>query len=418
MDNLKKRSPFHPLIEGLPATYWYLWVGILINRVGFFVLPFLAIYLTSERGFSVAAAGLAVALYGVGGIVATLVGGTLADRIGRRRTLLFSLFVGPLVMLSFPFAHSPAMIFVLTLLTGAIYELYRPAANAAIADVVPLGHRRRAFALYYWVLNLGFAIGATLAGIVATKGYVWLFVCDAATTFSYGVVVYLRVPETRPTRREQSSWLNHVATPFKDGVFATFVLITFGLACIFSLFSSMLPIEMSRDGLSPAQYGRLIAINGVLIVCLQPAVAKLAARFSSAHVMAAAAMLIGIGFGTTGFVDSTLGYAGTIALWTLGEMAWLPVGPTIVATLAPSSVRGAYQGAYGMGWAAASSIGPSLGGLVMNHFGSKTLWTSCVLIGALSSIGFLLLGPAMERTTAARLTPPFGRLVEQAQPEK
>jgi MFS family permease len=389
-------------VAGLPDTFWYLWVGILINRVGCFVLPFLAIYLTTQRGFSIAAAGAAVATYGVGSMVATLAGGTLADRLGRRRTLLAGLFLGPIVMLALPLAAKPSSIFALTFLMGAIYELYRPAANATIADVVPVTDRPRAFALYYWVMNLGFAIGVSLAGIVAARGYIWLFVGDAVTTLAYGFVVYFRIPETKPTHAAQVTWLNHLATPFKDSVFAPFVLITFGVACIFSLCMSMLPIEMKSDGLSPAQYGHLIAINGVLIVCLQPVIAHAVARFQSTQVMAAAAMLLGIGFGATGYVDSVFGYAATITIWTIAEMAWIPVGPTMVAALAPAPLRGAYQGAYGLGWAMASSVGPSLGGLVLDHFGSKTLWTSCVAIGALSSIGFMLLAPAIQRAIVER----------------
>src|SRR5262245_50483358 len=92
------------LISGLSRTYWYLCVGTFINRLGNFVLPFLAIYFATERRFSIAATGVAVATYGAGSVVASLVGGTLADRFGRRRTLLFSLFVGPIVLMALPFA--------------------------------------------------------------------------------------------------------------------------------------------------------------------------------------------------------------------------------------------------------------------------------------------------------------------------
>ena len=82
------RGWFRDTTGGLPSTFWYLWTGTLINRLGSFVLIFLAIYLTQERDFSASQAGLVIGLWGVGGAVGTTVGGTLADRWGRRPTLL------------------------------------------------------------------------------------------------------------------------------------------------------------------------------------------------------------------------------------------------------------------------------------------------------------------------------------------
>lgn len=385
------------VVSGLPSTFWYLWVGALINRVGGFVVPFLAIYLTTAQGFSVAAAGAAVAAYGVGGIVSTLLGGTLADRIGRRRTLLLCTFTSPVVLLSLAVATTRPAVFTLVFLLGAIYELWRPPSHAAIADVVPVLDRQRAFVLTYWVLNLGFAIGASLGGLLATQGYIWLFLGDALTTLLYGVLIFFKVPETKPAGTTEHHWLAHAGTPFRHGVFAAFILTTLGLACIFNLSVSMLPIEMVNDDLSPALYGRLIAINGVMIVCLQPLVASYVRHFQSAKVMAAAAVVLAVGFGSTALAGTAWGYAIAIVIWTLGEMAWLPVGPTMVSLIAPPKLRGAYQGAYGLSWALAMSLGPSIGGLVLHHFGSSALWLGAAGLGLLCAIGFLLLAPALKQ---------------------
>jgi predicted MFS family arabinose efflux permease len=375
-----------------------LWIGALINRVGGFVVPFLAIYLTAQ-GFSVAAAGAAVATYGVGGIVATIVGGTLADRLGRRRTLLLCTFASPVVLLALPLATNRVIVFALVFLLGAIYELWRPPANAAVADVVPIEDRQRAFVLKYWVLNLGFAIGASLGGLLAAEGYFWLFLGDALTTLLYGAVIFFKIPETQPAGVVHDSWLSHAGAPFRDGVFAAFITITLGLACIFNLSVSMLPIEMVHDGLSPALYGRLIAINGVMIVCLQPFIAQFIRRFQNAKVMAIAAVVLAVGFGSTAFASSAGDHASAIVIWTLGEMCWLPVGPTIVSLIAPPKLRGAYQGAYGLAWAVAMSLGPSLGGTVLDRFGSRVLWLGAGTLGLICSLGFLLLAPSLKRAT-------------------
>src|SRR5256885_15185492 len=75
-------------MRGLPATFWYLWTGILINRAGAFAILFLSLYLTGPRHVTPAVAGVVVGGVGVGGAAGTLLGGGLADRWGRRRTLL------------------------------------------------------------------------------------------------------------------------------------------------------------------------------------------------------------------------------------------------------------------------------------------------------------------------------------------
>src|SRR3954468_19936316 len=77
---------------GLPATFWYLWTGLLISRVGGFAVLFLSLYLTAQRGASAALAGLIVGGYGIGGVAGTLVGGGLNRRWGRRSALLASHF--------------------------------------------------------------------------------------------------------------------------------------------------------------------------------------------------------------------------------------------------------------------------------------------------------------------------------------
>jgi MFS family permease len=92
-----QRRPFGlgRLTAGLPQAFWLLWVGTIINRLGGFVVPFLSLYLTSERGVTVAEAGLIVAAFGAGSFAAQLAGGELADRLGRRPVLLMSLLGAP-----------------------------------------------------------------------------------------------------------------------------------------------------------------------------------------------------------------------------------------------------------------------------------------------------------------------------------
>src|SRR5512141_1051058 len=91
--------------RALPRGAWILFFGTFLNKFGTFVLPFLAIYMTS-LGYSVPQSGLAIAGYGVGTLVASILGGHLADRFGRRKVIVASMFSVSIVMLCLSQARS------------------------------------------------------------------------------------------------------------------------------------------------------------------------------------------------------------------------------------------------------------------------------------------------------------------------
>ena len=183
---------------GLPRVFWLLWVGMLVNRAGGAVFPFLSIYLTRQRGLDAATAGLILGIYAGAGMVAGPVGGVLADRVGRRATLLAGTSLAAASMLGLGVARSLPALVVLAAFLGFFTDLCRPPLHAAVADVVPVGERARAYGLLYWAINLGFSTAAVLAGLVASRSFTWLFVIDAVTTLFFGGLLFLGVPEYRP----------------------------------------------------------------------------------------------------------------------------------------------------------------------------------------------------------------------------
>src|SRR5882762_8045035 len=77
-------------LRTFPRPVWVLCGGSFLNKFGTFVIPFLALYMT-RQGFSVTQAGLAIGAYGLGNFVASILGGHLADTIGRRKTIILSM---------------------------------------------------------------------------------------------------------------------------------------------------------------------------------------------------------------------------------------------------------------------------------------------------------------------------------------
>ncbi|MEU1756381.1 MFS transporter [Micromonospora matsumotoense] len=399
------RGWFRDTTGGLPRTFWYLWTGTLINRLGSFVLIFLAIYLTQARGFSAAQAGLVIGLWGVGGAVGTTVGGTLADRWGRRPTLLTAHLGAATMMLALGFARPLWTVAVGALLLGMFAEAARPTFGAMMVDVVPERDRLRAFSLNYWAINLGFACAAVLAGLAAEASYLLLFVVDAVTTLATALIIFARVGETRraPTTSAAKGATGGppragaLRTIAADRVFLGFVVLNLFGALVFLQHISMLPIAMGDAGLSPATYGSVIALNGVLIVAGQLFVPRLIRGRSRSHVLALASVVMGVGFGLTAFADAAWLFGLTVLIWTLGEMLNSPSNATLIAELSPAELRGRYQGVFSLSWQVAGAVAPVLGGVVREHAGNGTLWLGCAAIGAATAVAHLLSGPARER---------------------
>ncbi|MGC4803935.1 MDR family MFS transporter [Micromonospora sp. DT233] len=405
------RGWFRETTGGLPSTFWYLWAGTLINRLGAFVLIFLAIYLTQERGFDEFAAGLVISLYAAGGAVGTTLGGTLADRWGRRPTLLTAHLGAAGMMLALGFAREFWVIAAGALLLGLFAEAARPAFSAMMVDVVPERDRLRAFSLNYWAINLGFAGAALLAGLAAEVSYLLLFLVDAATILATAVLIFLKVSESRvPTRAAPVAAgsprpRGALRTLAADRIYLGFVALNLLSAVVFLQHVSMLPIAMSDDGLGPSTYGSVLALNGVLIVAGQLFVPRLIRGRSRSHVLALAAVVMGVGFGLTAFAGTVWLYGLTVLIWTLGEMLQSPSTSTLIAELSPAELRGRYQGAFSLSWQIAGVAAPLLGGLVRQQAGNGALWLGCAGIGAVVAVAHLASGPARERRAVA-LRPP------------
>ncbi len=186
----------------LPRAVHILCLGTFVNRAGTFLIPFLTIYLHANLGLSPRTATLTMGLYGLGAIVASMLGGHLADWIGRRRVMLFSLFGGAAALFIFSFLTSATAVMATVTAFGIIAEMYRPAASAMIGDLVEPARRPHAFGLMYVAINLGFAVGPVIGGLIAAYSFRWLFWGDAFASCMYGLIVLTLIRETLPSRKK------------------------------------------------------------------------------------------------------------------------------------------------------------------------------------------------------------------------
>ncbi len=403
------RDRLRALTGGLPRSFWALWAGTFVNRCGSFVLPFLTLYLTQVRHVSLAQAGVGVSLYGAGLTIAGPLGGFLADHVGRRATMLLALGLGGAGMMSIGFAERLQVILPAIFCVAVVTEMYRPAMQAAVADLVPAADRVRAFGLIYWVINLGFSFGLTLGGLLARVSFRWLFVGDGATTLLFALVVWLGVPETRPVRapiapgeRRASAWSEFFA-PYRNAPFLLFLGLSFLFALVFMQNSSTFPLDMAAHGIGAATYGVILALNGVLIVFVQPFLAPILSRRNRSHTIAFFSVLVGLGFGLNALVRTAPLYALGVIVWTVGEIGVLPVANALVADLAPPETRGRYQGAYGLSFGLAVCTAPALGTLVLQRLGAGALWGGCLALALVVATGHMALARRLTHLREQRI---------------
>jgi MFS family permease len=314
----------------------------------------------------------------------------LADHLGRRATLLLSLAGGATVMVLLGLVKVPLFIALLTFLLSLTSDLQRPATAALIADVVPPEHRMRAYGLFHWAINIGFSIAPVLAGVLADAGYVVLFFADAATTMAYFVLVAVKVREPARGGVPREPVLRGLVAVARDRRFFAFVMLTFAMAVVYKQVEVPLAADIGAHGISPRGYGMIIAVNGVLIVLLSPTIARVISGLRRERVLAAAALLTGLGFALHAPAESGWAFACGVAVWTLGEIASAPGSSAITADRAPPALRGRYQGMFQMSWGLAAFVGPLVGTRVLGAWGADTLWMLCGVVGILVAAGFLV----------------------------
>jgi len=371
-------------LRTLPRAAWILFFGTFLNKFGGFVVPFLTLYLTN-RGYTVGQTGLAVSAYGVGNLGASLLGGHLADKLGRRKTILLSMFSGAATMLLLSQAHQLALIIVLTALTGLTNEFYRPASQAFLADIVPPGQRMTAFAALRVSFNAGFAFGPATAGLLAAYGYFWLFAGDAATSVLFGLVALLALPRTAPGTQKNASWSEALVVLRQDRQLHQLLLANFAIALVFFQLASTFGVYVTRLGFSAATYGAIVSLNGALIVFCELPLTRITRRFPARRVMSAGYFLCATGFALNAFAHTIHGLVICMLIFTFGEMITMPTAVAYLADLAPAQMRGRYMGVSGLTWATALIIGPA-GGMKLFAAAPTAYWISFAVAGAFAAV--------------------------------
>ncbi|MCH6257370.1 MFS transporter [Puniceicoccaceae bacterium K14] len=378
-------------IGSLPRPVYILVFGQFINRLGAFVYPFLSLYLT-EKGYAlVLVSGVLAAIAG-GNLLGPIVGGYLSDAIGRRNTIVLSLAGSSVSLISVYYSDG----YVTLLVTAAIYGfssfLFGPPSNALIADLVTADSRITAYTLMRLAINLGFAVGPMVAGVLYMTSPMLIFVGDAATTMVFAVLAFCMLPHGLRTVKGKvsspkvvlKSWGDALSSVNRNYEYKQFLLAIFLMGIAFCQIFSLLALTTREAGISPKVYGIVMGFNGLLIVLVEIPLIQYIKRFESRKVLAIGYVLVGIGCALFGVVDSMMGFFLAMFVFTIGEIVALPIGMAYSSNLAPEKFRGRYFGLRGMTWAL-SNLAGSLGLWGYGVFG-PTWWLMAGIFAVVAAV--------------------------------
>jgi MFS family permease len=394
----------------LPREVYFLCLGMFLHRCGTVFMPFLTLYFTRELHTSIELATLSMTCFGFGAVCGGIVGGHLADRFGRKLTMLTALLGGALVLVALGSIRSVPLVMATIALYAFVADLFRPAVQAMIADLTEPAKRPYAFGLNYMAINLGFGVGPALGEWLIARSFSYLFYATACSTLVFFVFVLTLLPETLRSRvqaseraadSESTGFLAALGFIARDRIFLAFCVGTFLISLVYLQGLSTFPIYLQSLPGEPRPYGHIILVNGLIIAFTQIFVTAAVVRFDRFRVLAVASFVTAIGFGLFGLCDTTWQFMLSVAVWTIGEMMQTPMLAPIISEIAPPELRARYMGVLSIAFTGANAFGAPLGGLLLQHAGGRTLWTSAFFVALLGGVCYW----ACRIPMRARMTP-------------
>lgn len=382
-----------------PSNFWVLIGSAFIDRLGgALIFPFLALYITFKFSVGMVEVGKIFAIFSIASLGGNLLSGVLTDRFGRKLMLIFGLVMSAGSSLLMGFVTELRWFYALAFLVGLLAETGGPARQAMLADILPEKQRSEGFGVLRVVINLAVTIGPAIGGLLASYSYLYLFIIDAITSLITAVIVFARLPETRPEPSEaegEQSLLAGISGYFlvlKDRLYMAFIFISILGVVVYMQMNSTLSVYL-RDihQVPPQGYGYLLSLNAAMVVLFQFWITRRISKRPPMLMMALGTLFYAIGFAMYGFVASYALFILAMVIITIGEMISSPVAQALAAGFAPEDIRGRYLAVFGLAWLVPSAVGPLGAGLIMENIGPNWVWYLCGLLASASVAGYLLL---------------------------
>lgn len=372
----------------LPKSIYILFFARMVNSMGAFVYPFLTIYLTKTLSLDEGEAGFIVMLAVTAHLPGLLVGGRLADWLGRKKILLLFQGLAAICLIPCAFLNNPFLIPRLLILSAFFHGAAQPASTAMTTDLTNPGNRKAAFSLLYLGGNIGFAVGPLIAGFLYNNYLMWIFLGDAGTTFASLTLVYLFVKETLPSKEEieESFKLeNNYGRAEKGNLWQVlwkrpklllFTLISLIYSFVYSQMSFSIPIQVVElfGDKGPKIFGVIMTTNALVVSCLTIIIISLTHKIKPVLNVALAGVLYAIGFGMIFFITGLPWFLFSTVIWSIGEILVTTNTNVYIANHTPMSHRGRFNAVIPVVMGAGFALGPLISGDYIREYGIKNVW--------------------------------------------
>ena len=269
-------------VREMPGTVRVLVVGNFITNLAAFLNAFLVLFLT-HRGFSAFDAGVAFTALMIGRISGTAVGGAVADRIGYRLVIVWSM-LGSAVLTAL-LVHAPNLWTAVLVagLAGLFNQAYRPAAQAWVVELTPMNRQVMVFSFLRLTFNLGSTLGPLGAALLlAYASYDVLFYADATGSLVFGLVALVALASDRGERTAEPEAPAEAPAVRRagyrqvlaDGRFVLFIVGLFLTAITYIQVSATLPLFVKSIGHTERMYAVLLAVNGFVVIVFEVLLSK------------------------------------------------------------------------------------------------------------------------------------------------
>jgi len=365
---------------GLSRETWILSIVMLINRSGYMAVPFMGLFVTQSLHRPASDAGYIITLFGLGSILGSAAGGKLTDVVGFRPVQIVAAIVSGIFFLVFANVTHFHTLCILAVVISFFSEAFRPANFAAIAAYAKPGLETRSYSLNRLATNIGWAVGVSMGGLIASYNYKMLFIVDGAVSIIAGLAILWFLPRIKGYRKaiKEKTKDMIVMKPWQDIVFIKFILLsTVFIICAFLIFR-VVPVFFKQVWkIDEFMIGLILGFNGIIIALFEMVmIHKIENKRSPIFFI-----VVGVFFIAACFLVLLLPFnlpvllgCMCIVLFTIGEMFALPFINTFVMSRSNEFNRGLYAAGYMLCWSVASLVGPTAGFFIAENYGYNVLW--------------------------------------------
>lgn len=352
------------------------------------VVPIVALA-AREVGASVAVAGLAVALRGLGTMAVDVPAGKLVARVGERRAMLVASAILVLSLVGAVVSTSPLAFAASMFLMGCGWSVWLLARLTYVSDVMPAHLRGRALSTLGGVQRIGAFVGPFLGAVAITATGVdgAYYVHIALAVAGYGVLALVPDPHpSTPPTGHAPTRVKAIAGEHRT----TFLTAGLGAMAVGVLRASrqvVLPLWADSIGLDAAQVSLIFGFSAALDMTLFVPAGMASDRWGRKSVAIPCLTLMAVGLLV---VPLTTGFAGLLGVGLLvgfGNGLGSGIVMTLGSDFAPTLGRAEFLGV----WRLVSDVGTAGGPLLVAGIEAvASLATASVAVGGLGLVGAAL----------------------------